>query len=275
MNRSTRIISAILIVVMMFSLAACKKNKIPDVETVSKYSDEELRNLANTIDEQTLIDNWGEPQIVNHERLWPVELDGGTKYMVAYIEDGKVISLYFSTTMFINVVLVKEGVTYCTFGWGNYTSDATNLAFMPNNDIFGNAIVCQVGDQILFETDGRVMETYPAQIPLPYSVRLMGHLSDEEMAEMAVFLKMNSNDVEAFRNQTSFTWGDFSAFEGEDIGSGLFIFRYDLLDGGYLLVSGTSMEQDPQQILFCHPDGTEEIIYQEPSFVGVDPTDEG
>ena len=46
MNRSTRIISAILIVVMMFSLAACKKNKIPDVETVSKYSDEELRNLA-------------------------------------------------------------------------------------------------------------------------------------------------------------------------------------------------------------------------------------
>ena len=103
----------------------------------------------------------------------------------------------------------------------------------------------------------------------------MGHLSDEEMTEMAVFLKMNSNDVEAFRNQMSFTWGDFSAFEGEDIGSGLLIFRYDLLDGGYLLVSGTSMEQDPQQMLFCQPDGTEEIIYLEPSFVGVDPTDEG
>lgn len=275
MNRSTRIISALLIVVMMFSLAACKKNKIPDVETVSRYSEDELRNLADTVDEQTLIDCWGEPQIVNHERLWPVELSGGTKYMVAYIEDGKVISLYFSTTMFINVVLVKEGVTYCTFGRDSYSSDSANLAFMPTQDIFGNEIVCEVGDQIIFETDGMVMETYPAQIPPPYSVRLMGHLSDEEMAEMAIFIKMNSNDVEAFRNQTSFTWDDFSAFEGEDIGSGLFIFQYDLLDGGYLLVSGTSLDQDPQQVLFCHPDGTEEIIYQDPSFVGAAPTDEG
>lgn len=269
MNRCTRIVSVIMIVVLAFSLVSCKKEKIPDVETVSRYSSDELINFASTVDEQTLIDSWGEPLIANNERLWPIDLDGGTKYMAAYVENGKVISLNFSTTMFINVVLIKDGVIYCTFGRDNYSSDTTNLAFMPTQDIFGNEISCEVGDQILFETDGMVMETYPAQIPAPYSVRLMGHLSDEQMDEMTVFKTMNSDDIEAFRNQTSFAWDDFLAFEGgQDIGSGLFIIRYDLLDGGYLTVTGTNMQVPPESVVFCHPDGTEEIIYQDPMLFG-------
>lgn len=270
---SIKTIAFIVMISTIFILSACKQDKIPDVETVSRYSSEELINFASTVDEQTLINSWGEPLTANNERLWPVDLTGGTKYMVAYVEAGKVISLNFSTTMFINVVMIKEGVTYCTFGRDYYSSDTTNLAFMPTQDVFGNGISCEVGDQILFETDGMVMETYPAQIPSPYSVRLMGHLSDEEMDEMTVFKTMNSDDIEALRNQTSFTWDDFSAFDGEDIGSGLFIFRYDLLDGGYMLVSGTSMDQDPQQVLFCHPDGTEEIIFQSSGFVGATTSD--
>ncbi|MBR5357627.1 MAG: hypothetical protein IK128_00265 [Clostridiales bacterium] len=274
MKMTTRILSAVIIVVMMFSFAACNKNKIPDVETVSRYSDEELRALAETVDEKALIDSWGEPQIANNERLWPVDLSGVTKYMVAYVEDGKVISLNFSKTMFINVILIRGGVTYCTFGWDNYSSDSANFAFMPTQDIFGNPINCEVGDQILFESDGMVAETYPAQLAAPYSVRVMGHLSEEEIAEMIPFQQMSSGDIESFKNQTSFSWDDFSIFVGEDIGSGLFVYRYDLLDGGYLLVSGTSLDQDPQQVLFSHPDGTDEVIYQDPSFVGATPAEE-
>ncbi len=184
MSRIIKTISLVLVCAVILSVTACNK-RIPDVETVSRYSLEELNDFAKTVDEQTLIKNWGEPKIANNERLWPLDLSGGTKYMVAYVEDGKIISMYKSETMFINVVLDNAGIKYCTYGWNNYSSDPNSIAFMPTKDIFGNEITCEVGDQILLETDGRVMETYPAQIPLPYSYTVMGHLSEEEVQEIA------------------------------------------------------------------------------------------
>lgn len=184
MNRFIKTISLALVIAIILSVTACSKT-IPDVETVSRYSLEELDNFAKTVDEQTLIKNWGEPKIANNERLWPVDLTGETKYMVAYIEDGKIISIYESEMMFINVVLDNGGIKYCTYGWSDYSSDPYSIAFMPTKDIFGNEITCEVGDQILLETDGRVMETYPAQIPLPYAYKVMGHLSAEEIQEIA------------------------------------------------------------------------------------------
>ena len=185
MKRMSKITSLVLVFSLMLSLVACGTKHIPDAETVSMYSEEELRDFANTVDEQTLVKNWGEPLSAGNERLWPVEPDGGTKYMVAYVEDGKVISLTYSKTLFINVVMSQDGITYCTFGWDQYSSAPGNLAFMPTQDIFGNAINCDVGDQIIFETDGMVAESYPAQLSAPYSVRVMGHLTDEEVEAIA------------------------------------------------------------------------------------------
>ncbi len=184
MSRIIKTISLVIVCAVILSVTACNK-RIPDVETVSRYSMEELNDFAKTVDEQTLIKNWGEPKIANNERLWPLDLSGGTKYMVAYVEDGKIISMYKSETMFINVVLDNAGIKYCTYGWNNYSSDPNSIAFMPTKDIFGNEITCEVGDQILLETDGRVMETYPAQIPLPYSYTVIGHLSEKEVQEIA------------------------------------------------------------------------------------------
>ena len=184
MNRMLKTISLALVFAVILSVTACGK-RVPDVDTVSRYSLEELDNFAKTVDEQTLIKNWGEPIVANNERLWLLDVTGGTKYMVAYVEDGKVISIYRSETMFINVVLDNAGIKYCTYGWDNYSSDPYSIAFMPTKDIFGNEITCEVGDQIILETDGRVMETYPAQIPLPYTYTVMGHLSDEEVQAIA------------------------------------------------------------------------------------------
>ena len=178
-------ISLVLVFTIMLSFAACGTKRIPDVETVSRYSREELDDFAKTVDEQTLTNNWGEPLRAGNERLWPVDLTGETQYMVAYVEDGKIVSLYKSEMLFINVVLEQGGVKYCTFGWDNYSSDPYSIAFMPTKDIFGNEITCEVGDQLLLETDGRIMETYPAQIPLPYAYKIMGHLSEDEVAEIA------------------------------------------------------------------------------------------
>ena len=163
----------------------CMKPFLPNVEIVSQYSDVELRNLADSADEKTLIEDWGKPIIAGNERLWPVELDGQTKYIVAYVENGDVISVNVSKTIFITVVMEQNGVMYCTFGWDNYSSDGRNLAFIPNEDCFGNKIECTVGDQILFETDGMVAESYPAQLSKPYSVRIMGQLSGTEVQEIA------------------------------------------------------------------------------------------
>ena len=185
-NKRASVLFVTVVMILTFAFAACGYNNIPDLESASRYSEEELRKLSEETDEQTLMKNWGEPHIVNNERLWSVELTGETKYMVAYVENGKIISLTLSKTMFITVVRVEAGVTYCTYGWDDYSSDSSYLAFMPTQDIFGNAINCEVGDQILFETDGMVAETYPAQLAYPYSFRVMGHLSDEELQELNI-----------------------------------------------------------------------------------------
>ena len=184
MNRIIKTISLVLVFAVILSVTACGK-RIPDVDTVSRYSEEELRDFAKTVDEQTLIKSWGEPTVANNERLWQLDVTGGTMYMVAYVEDGKVISIYKSETMYINVVLDNAGIKYCTYGWDKYSSEPSNIAFVPTKDIFGNEITCEVGDQIIMETDGRVMESYPAQIPLPYAYKVMGHLSDEEVKAIA------------------------------------------------------------------------------------------
>ena len=185
-NIRASVILVTVVMILTFAFVACDHNNIPDLERASSYSEEELRQLSEETDEQTLIKNWGEPQIANNERLWSVEFDCGTKYMVAYVENGMIISLTLSKTMFITVVRIEAGVTYCTFGWDDYSSDSSYLAFMPTQDIFGNTINCEVGDQILFETDGMVAETYPAQLAYPYTVRVMGHLSDEELQEFKI-----------------------------------------------------------------------------------------
>ena len=184
MNRIVKTVSLILVFAVILSVTACGK-RVPDVDTVAGYSQDELINFAKTVDEQTLIKNWGEPIIANNERLWQLDVSGGTKYLVAYVEDGKVISVYKSETLFINVVLDNAGIKYCTYGWNNYSSEPNSIAFMPTKDVFGNEIPCEVGDQILLETDGRIMETYPAQIPLPYSYKVMGHLSDKDVQKIA------------------------------------------------------------------------------------------
>ena len=57
--------------------------------------------------------------------------------------------------------------------------------------------------------------------------------------------KMTTEDVIRIKKQGLFSWSDFSTYEGEDIGSGLFVFQYKIVDGGYLLVSGPSLDQEP------------------------------
>ena len=181
MKKSVIIISmALMTTIAICSLTACKNKKLPELESVLKYSDEELNKLAANIDEQTLSDNWGKPETVNYRRIWRVPFDGKTKFVVAYVENGKVINLDVSYNLFVTVVAVNNGTAYCLTGWDDYSRDAGSLTFMPNRDMFGNEITCKVGDLFTFEFEGMIMESYPAQLTPPYSATLRGHLTDED-----------------------------------------------------------------------------------------------
>lgn len=181
---------SIALVIVMTCISACSKTKLPNLESASRYSDEQLDRIVQTVDENDLIKAWGEPSVVDNERLWTLDLTGQTKYMVAYIGNGKVISLNVSQILFINVVEEENSVLYCIFDWNNYSTDARNLAFMPTQDRFGNALSCEVGDQILFESNGMVAETHPAQLAALYSYTIMGHLSDSEISDIAMNIEL-------------------------------------------------------------------------------------
>ena len=159
MKKFLQSILVFFITVSMFS--ACKsKIMIPEVEVVSQYSDEKLQEFASKVDEQKLIDGWGEPQVVDIRRFWPVPLTGATEYLVAYVENGEITSLYKSYYLYVTVVADN----LCLYGWDNYSSYDGNLAYMPTQDVFGNAIEYVAGDMFMFQFDGLIMETYPAQL---------------------------------------------------------------------------------------------------------------
>lgn len=82
-----------------------------------------------------------------------------------------------------------------------------------------------------------------------------------EVTETFMLRKMTYDDLQLIKAQESFSWDDFSIYENEDIGSGLFVLKYEIIGSGYLLVSGSSLEQNPQKIVYHHADGEEELIY--------------
>ncbi len=77
--------------------------------------------------------------------------------------------------------------------------------------------------------------------------------------------KMNIDDINQLKTKTEFSWDDFSLYESEDIGSGLFVFKYELDEGGYVLVSGPSLDQKPQTIMYYRPDGKVDYILSNPN----------
>lgn len=179
MRRFLSLTLVLIVAVSMFSACKSKTSEpvVPDAEIVLQYSDEELQELASTVDEQNLIDAWGEPQVVENRRFWSVPLTGATEYLVAYVENGEITSLYKSYYLYVTVVTEN----HCLYGWDTYSTYDGNLAYMPTQDVFGNTIEYTPGDMFVFQFDGIIMETYPAQLHQPYSATLMGHLSDDEV----------------------------------------------------------------------------------------------
>lgn len=183
-NIITHLLLALTLAAIICSFTACGTKNIPSLEDVSRYSEEELQQFANTVNEKSFIKSWGEPEIVNGQRIWTAPLDGGCKYITVWIENGKVTSLAVSQSLFVTVVDSQETAVFGLVDYNNYTKDTSTMTFLPDYDFFGNKIHYEIGDLFYFEFDGMIMETYPAQINYPYSATLMGHLTDDEINEL-------------------------------------------------------------------------------------------
>ena len=175
-----KITTTILILTTILIFAACKNSNIPTPQKALNYTDDQFRTLATARTEKDLTDSWGEPKTVGNERFWQVEQNGETRFLVAYIENGQVISIHSSKKFYIT----KIDSTLCTYGWNDYNEDNRQVAYMPTKDKFGNDIQAQPGDKFIFESDGMVFESYPAQLGDPYSVTSTGKFSDEKLKQI-------------------------------------------------------------------------------------------
>lgn len=148
----------------------------PEVDTIiTEYIGYDLEDLTSA---------WGEPDVIDCRYIWPVALEGETKFIEADIVDGKVEDIRCSKILFAVVTDVKDGAICFLGGTEGYTSDPAGLTICSDTDIYGNtAEPCRL-DYYLIEYDGYLMETYPMQINTPYSLTYMGHVDEEEAEEL-------------------------------------------------------------------------------------------
>lgn len=72
--------------------------------------------------------------------------------------------------------------------------------------------------------------------------------------------------IRAIKGTDNLSWEDFNQFPYEDIGSGRYVYKYDLSDGGSLFIIGDSLDKPPSTIYILEKDGTETIIKNESLF---------
>ena len=179
------IIAASLLIVLFIGRDNNNLPRLKEVTQMSYDSFEELEELVITLEEKDLIKAWGKPQILYDRRVWTVNHSGDTKYVIAYVEEGKITSLNVSETIYITVVNDENGTKWWLYSDDDFTTDIGNLIDVIPGDVFGNEITCEAGDKIKVEVEGvwGVNEDYPGSIlALIYGYKTVGHLSDSEVS---------------------------------------------------------------------------------------------
>ena len=204
MKKLTKILSAALIVFTVAAgISSCKDSSFPDAEVMAKYAEaykkssvpdpdavyellkydsdeheEQIEQFIASVDEQKLIENWGNPLDLDNKKLWPIQVGDDIKYIVAYVEDGKITEINVSTTMCFTVVEPGRSIV-----------ESEGYVILPNKDAFGNMIFCSPGDKLVFESDGLLLTSYPLQLHEPYAYKIDGKASDEELEKLKSYAK--------------------------------------------------------------------------------------
>lgn len=95
----------------------------------------------------------------------------------------------------------------------------------------------QVGDIVEITYDGSILESYPAQFGTVYSMRVVSQGG-----------KLTLDDVVMLSQKgDALSWSDFEQYQGQEVGSGLYIMRYEIDELFDVLVGGVP-EETPMYI---------------------------
>ena len=72
--------------------------------------------------------------------------------------------------------------------------------------------------------------------------------------------RMYVDFVIAVKGKENITWDDFSRFPHTDIGSGRYVYEYDLVGGSHLYLNGSELKSQPESIYIINRYGTKTLI---------------
>ena len=160
-----KLVAAILITVLGLGLCACGGPEIPDMAEVIE-SGEVFYDAGVGLPRDRLNSAWGVPVETSEDvDLW--EMDG--KYVSAYYENGEVVNMGVSSTMRAKIVEFQGELALIEPCEGQWELNSADRIFF-SIDWIPEGKTAAVGDILVIEYDGMIMETYPAQIHRPYFV---------------------------------------------------------------------------------------------------------
>lgn len=66
--------------------------------------------------------------------------------------------------------------------------------------------------------------------------------------------------IELSKRENNLSWEDFEKYESKEVGSGLYILRYEINDKYHLIIGGYNKEQEPMYIRLASNENKEDFI---------------
>ena len=202
-NRAARILTIMLILTLgsAFGAACKKKSNVPTKEEYLKtsLSDPDHHGMKDfAFSKSELLSAWGEPDFDKDNpnvSVWTC----GDKYLIACFDPDdseKIVQLYASFTQDMVILFTNANVVYVVKRDKDMTD--TDYCFTLSTSWFAPGtmefVTEELGTILQMEFDGYFMETFPAQIGQPYSIKVTGRVPDEELPalkERAQYIREN------------------------------------------------------------------------------------
>lgn len=167
MNKKSTLLMLLLLMILLFS--GCGE-KVVSLQSVIDGENSFPQEFSGT-ERKTLQDAWGDTVLSDASYdLW--EKDG--KYVQAFYENGAVTSLNRSCTLRLKVLEINGESALTEPEEGQWERESGDRIYVPLTALhLGVSTPLSVGDVIEIEYNGLLMETYPAQVGKPYSIRIV------------------------------------------------------------------------------------------------------
>ena len=179
-NRNKSVIRVVIVMIMLISLTGCNKanSKVPALDDLHFYSDEQLYEELKGFSYDDLHKAWGNPGKFGMGMpfdIWYLEQCFDDKnelygdYITIHYNDGKVISATYTSVFYATVIEVNANhilVKPVEDEWELNSADKiivyTDELTEDTKEQFKEGVMVKIG------YDGRIMESYPAQIEMDF-----------------------------------------------------------------------------------------------------------